>query len=190
MELSRLLVTVRLLIMVRLLSMVRLLITQAAVNFVATPEKVEKEAALSPKRAAPVMATMRATISRTAPTCRSSGRHVHSTRAMGPILGSKDLQVSFCMTSSERTHGLHLRASMTHCLRACDPPAQHSHEKQCTRQSQASGSKNICSQDAACKDCLGNLMQCGWRSSMCSSLCNWTAYQRWMRKHLSQSMCA
>ena len=75
-------------------SRMRLLVTQAVVNFVATPEKVEKEAALSPKRAAPVMATMRATISRTAPTCSSSGRHAHSTLAMGPILGSKDLQVN------------------------------------------------------------------------------------------------
>ncbi len=77
-----------------IMSCMRLTITQAAVNFVAAPEKVEKEAALSPNRAAPVMATMRATISRTAPTCSSSGRHAHSTLAMGPILGSKDLQVN------------------------------------------------------------------------------------------------
>ena len=55
------------------------------------PPKVAKDCALSPKRAAPMMASIRATITKTVPTCISSGRHPHSTWAMGPILGSNDL---------------------------------------------------------------------------------------------------
>ena len=55
------------------------------------PAREEKEAALSPKRAQPMMATIRATMPSTAPTCASSGKDSHSTRAMGPILGSNDL---------------------------------------------------------------------------------------------------
>ena len=47
-----------------------------------------------------MMATMRATMASTAPTWHSSGKLCHNTRAIGPILGSNDLQRSFLMIAT------------------------------------------------------------------------------------------
>ena len=55
------------------------------------PVNEEKDSALSPNRAVPMSASRTATHTSTAPTCNSSGSACHSTCAMGPILGSKDL---------------------------------------------------------------------------------------------------
>jgi len=55
------------------------------------PASEENDCALSPNRALPMRATIRATHTSTAPICNRSGRDFHSTLAMGPILGSNDL---------------------------------------------------------------------------------------------------
>ena len=55
------------------------------------PASEENDCALSPNRALPMRATIRATQTGTAPICKRSGRHLHSTLAMRPILGSNDL---------------------------------------------------------------------------------------------------
>ena len=57
-------------------------------------------------------ATMRAMVTRTAPTCISSGKLSHSTRAMGPIWGSKDL--GWQHKAGQAARKLCLRAQMQH----------------------------------------------------------------------------
>ena len=56
-----------------------------------TPASEENDCALLPNKALPMRATIRATHTSTAPICSRSGRHLHSTLAMDPILGSNDL---------------------------------------------------------------------------------------------------
>ena len=56
------------------------------------PVSVDTASALKPNSVLPMMATMTAIVSTTAPTCSSSGSAIHRARPVVPISGSKDLR--------------------------------------------------------------------------------------------------